>query len=258
MPKDNLKIGVITANYNQGSFFKDCLFGIMSQTRKPDYYVVIDDGSTDFSWEFITGSFYDQELLNLSNTKSMHEFTWQGVNFLLLQMPKNTGPSNVRNIALKALDEKVDVIAIADADDIYYPEKIEKSVELMKRYPEVALVYTDYDIEDINTGVVKREFKEPFSYKRLFEECIVSNNSVFAMQAARQVGGYDPSLRYGEDYDLWLRIADIGSLYHIPESLYKYRLTGRNVTVTTPPEKFAEHVNRVHQKALERRSRRGS
>jgi glycosyltransferase involved in cell wall biosynthesis len=192
----------------------------------------------------------------LAFEKSLHQFTWQNIDFLLIQLPKNSGPSNARNIAMQALDGKVDVIAIADADDIYYPEKINKSVEIMKKYPEVALVYTDYDIEDVKAGTKKREYKEPFSYKRLFQECIVSNNSIFALSAAKQVGGYDITLRYGEDYDLWLRIADIGSLYHIPEALYNYRLTGNNVTVVTPPEQFAQHVNRVHEKALERRSRR--
>jgi len=249
MPSDNLKVGVITANYNQGNFFIDCLIGVMKQTRKPDYHVVIDDGSTDFSWQQITNAFG----IGLDSTKSLHTFELSGINFLLLQLKDNAGPSNARNIALKSLEDKVNIVQIADADDILYPTKIEKSVEKMKKYPELALVYSDYDIEDIRTNVKKREYKEPFNYKRLFEECIVSNNSTFAMEAVRQVGGYDPSLRYGEDYDLWLRIAEIASLYHVPESLYSYRITGNNVTVVTSPENFASHVNRVHQKAIERR-----
>lgn len=257
MPSDSLKVGVITANYNQGGLFYHCLEGILKQTRKPNYYVIVDDGSTDESWHKIIRSMYALGCkAHLPFDKSVHEFKWDNIDFLLLQLQKNGGPSNARNIALQALDGKADIAAIADADDIYYPEKINKSVEVMKKYPEVALVYTDYDIEDINAGVKKREYKEPFNYKRLFQECIVSNNSIFALQAAKQVGGYDLSLRYGEDYDLWLRIADIGSLYHIPEALYNYRITGKNVTVVTPPEQFANHVARVHQKALERRSRR--
>ncbi len=250
MLENLITCGTITACYNQGKFFKDCLNGILSQSIKPDKIMVIDDGSTDSSWSEILACF------NIEDQKSQHEFAFKGSTVTLLQLPKNAGPSFARNVGLQYLVEKVKYIAIADADDIYYPDKISKSVEIMEKYPEVALVYSDYDIENLQNGTKNREYKEPFSFKRLFQECIVSNNSLFASNIIKQVGGYDNHLRYGEDYDLWLRMAELACMYHIPEALYSYRLTGENVTTTTSSENFAKHVNIVHQKAMQRRQQR--
>jgi hypothetical protein len=146
----------------------------------------------------------------------------------------------------------MDAVCVVDSDDALYPTKIEKSINVIKKYPHVGLVYSDYDILTQRTGEIVREFKEPFDYRRILQECIVSNNSVMTIKVFDKVGLYDESLRGPEDYDLWMRISDVYAVYHIAEALYKYRVSGSNLTVSTPKHKFAEHVQRVYQKAQER------
>jgi glycosyltransferase involved in cell wall biosynthesis len=254
LQKDRLRVGALVANYNNGKEIKDCLDGLANQTRKPDVIFIIDDGSTDGSQDII---------INLTESHStvlkadipILQGQYKGITTFLVAFTENHGPSTARNIGLKYLINNTDYICIADADDIYKPTKIEKSLNIFKQYNQIALVYSDYDVFNLQNKTISREFKEPFSFKRLFEECIVSNNSIIASEIFKIVGGYDESLRYGEDWDLWLRIAENACLYHIPESLYVYTLTGKNSTIVTPPERFAIDVNKVRQKAIVRRDR---
>lgn len=257
MQTNKLRVGSITANYNNAQYISECIDGLLGQTYQIDNIVIVDDASKDDSvnvvlkhieskggvWEN-SSDFPNVSIGYFKNNPS--QTIW------LFRQEKNLGPANTRNVGLKFLLDNTDVICVADSDDVLYPTKIEKSVSIMRKYPELALVYSDYDVYHQKSGELKREFKEPFSYNRLFEECIVSNNSMYASSIIKIVGGYDPDLFGPEDYDLWLRIAEVAAVYHIPEALYKYRLTGNNITQTTPTAKFAEHVRKVHEKAIKR------
>jgi glycosyltransferase involved in cell wall biosynthesis len=251
-----LKIATITANYNNGKYFTECLDGILSQTLKPNLAVIVDDGSTDDSVDTIIkavkqrgGEWKQYNNDNICTSKVLD------VTIVFIAQKTNRGPASARNAAIQvALDNKIDAVCIADSDDVLYPTKIQKSVDKLLKFPHVGLVYSDYDIYNQATGEIKREFKELYNGRRLFDECIVSNNSVIATSILNVVGPYDETLFGPEDYDMWLRISDVAAVYHIPEALYKYRITGNNITITTPSQRFAEHVHRVKVKAMERRN----
>jgi glycosyltransferase involved in cell wall biosynthesis len=254
MQKDQLKVGTLTANYNNGIELPQCLNSLVNQTRKPDVMVVVDDKSQDNSLGIIKGLTDFQEVLDAPYPTFFGRY--KDIPLFVVALPENKGPAGARNAGLRILlGLGCDAISIADADDVYYEDKIRQSLDIMIRYPQVGLVYTDYDILHTANGSLKREFKESYSFRRLFEECIVSNNSMISAKIFSVVGAYDESLRGPEDYDLWLRIAENCAVYHIPEALYQYRVTGKNITVTTPSNEFAAQVSRVHQKAIARRDR---
>lgn len=258
MYKNRIKIGSITANYNSGKYFKDCLTGLLNQTVLPDIITFVDDGSTDDSLQQVERAMNDT--LGIKhfkfysiNASGKEDFQYSGINFAFFKKA-NGGPSSARNVALDYLKNKVNVLAIADCDDIYYPKKIEKSLDIMLDNPAIGLVYTDYDTVNLSNNTSTREYKEPFCYERLLQECIVSNNSILSSHILEVVGKYDESLRGAEDYDLWLRLAEVSALYHIPEALYAYRMTGNNTTVTTHSQEFASYVNKAKQKVVMRRN----
>src|SRR5688572_2927068 len=197
MSTDRLRVGTVTANYNNGKYIKECLDSLVSQSRRPNIIAIIDDGSTDNSWEIILQ--YLQVPISYTNTVDK---IINGIRFFATRQP-NKGPAGARNTGLKFLFDKTDVIFVADSDDVYYKDKIKKTLDVFAKYPQVALVYTDYDTLNEKEGTKTREYKEIFNYARLFEECIVSNNSAIATSVLKIVGPYDESLRGPEDYDMW-------------------------------------------------------
>lgn len=250
----NLRTTIITANYNNGKYFKEYLYGIVSQSVKPNNVVIVDDCSTDNSIELINNGLldYNAKLVLKSYDGRLFHYNLNDISILIYQADKNSGPARARNTAIKNSFSLSDIFFIYDSDDVYYPNKIERSLDIFKKYPEIGLVYSDYDTYNEETKELKKEFKEPFSYRRLVQECIVSNNSAIKASILNKSGLYDETLYGPEDYDLWLRLSEVSAAYHIPESLYKYRITGNNLTIKTPKPKFAEHVRRVHIKRLQR------
>lgn len=259
MHKDKLVTATLTANYNNGKYFAECLNGILSQTIQPDIICVVDDGSTDNSYDLIWQAVDNaggrwvsmQPKMDNSHYWMMQSAKLGKSRVYFFPNKENKGPAAARNTGLKFLLDKADIVCVADCDDILLPTKLEKSLNVMWKYPHVGLVYSDYITVSVD-GKEAREYKEPFNYKRLTDECIVSNNSVYTTSIIKKVGLYDESLFGPEDYDMWLRISENAAVYHIPEALYKYRLTGQNITTTTPSEKFQKHVYRVKQKIAER------
>lgn len=251
MPYDNLKVGSITANYNNGQFINECIDALINQTRSLDYITIIDDKSTDDSYNIVMNKIASLSKGFNHDAKNNHgQCIYNGIEINLFQNNKNGGPAYSRNIGIKYLIDKVNIIANADSDDVYYPTKIEESVKVMVNNPHIGLVYSDYDTENLITKEKKREFKEIFDYSRLLKECIISNNSVIATSIFKEVGLFDedPSVISTEDYLQWMKIASSSLCYHIPKALYKYRLHNTNLTVATPQNILAQRLQACFMK----------
>lgn len=246
---------IITAHYNNSKYIDEYLDGIVRQTIKPHFVSIYDDGSGDEHIRLINNTLHlwaKTEAVDINDPVFEKQFNIRGIQFIFAGEGKNRGPAAARNSAIAKLKNRANILFVCDSDDVYYPDKIRRSLDIFKKYPHTGLVYSDYETFNEVTAEIKKEFKEPFSYKRLWQECIVSNNSAFLLEAYNRVGKYDESLFGPEDYDLWLRISEAYATYHIPISLYKYRISGNNLTITTPKNKFAAHVHRVHQKKMQR------
>ncbi len=220
------KITAIITNYNQGKFFRTALQSLLSQTRLPDQIIAVDDCSTDDSAKVIA-----KEIKDLDKGIIPIEFIVRAT---------NGKPAGARNSGIEKATG--DIICFLDVDDIYYSEKIAKSVYILDKYPEVGLVYTDYDVMDIINNTQKREFKHPYEFNYLWQTCIVSTNSIVRKSVLDKVGKFDEKLFGVEDYNMWIRIAKVSLLYHIPEALFMYRLHGGNITMN--------HAQSMHEQII--------
>jgi len=61
--------------------------------------------------------------------------------------------------------------------------------------------------------------------------------TMFPLQAIRAVGGYNPTAQYLEDLDLYLRLARVGKLSNLPQSLLRYRVHGQSINFTRGRER---------------------
>lgn len=227
--------GVIT-NHNYEKFVVGAIESMLAQ-KDVDWaeIIVVDDLSTDKSVDTIKKFLESPKVAGY------------GIAIRLIERKVNGGPAGARNSGIEQATG--DYIAFLDADDIYLAGKISKSVRILDKNPEVSLVYSDYDV--LKDGVSKREYKFPYIYNLLWQQCIVSTNSVYRRKVFSEVGMFDERFRGTEDYQMYLKIATRSMLYHIPEALFIYRLHGNNITETTNHQLFANDIAKFKQEILQ-------
>lgn len=240
-------IATIIANYNYGQYLGDAIDSSINQTVQ-NYTIVIDDGSTDNSVD-----------IALSKIKTKHFKTWQNHNIYLgdigclIKLDKNYGPSYARNCALSLFiadpNFKFTHFQILDADDQMYPNKIERLLTLDDN--RTGVVYADYDIWNVESNTIVREYKQSFSLERLHRECIIHSGSLIKKEALLSVYNgsfYNNEMVTCEDYELWVRIAKRQwKIKHIPESLTLVRNHPQNSTNTRSQEIWLKNWQRVHE-----------
>ena len=112
------KVAIICANYNYGNYIVPAMKSIMDQTYKgPIRLFVVDDGSSDDSWEKIKGFKITYGVQNLHDVEKIN-----------VKKIKNSGASVARNVAIEMCWDWADIIGVLDADDAYFPDKVEKLV----------------------------------------------------------------------------------------------------------------------------------
>lgn len=208
-------VSVIVPAYNAEAFIDATLDSIVAQTYTNIEILVVDDGSKDHTAS-IVASFAERDR-----------------RIKLLQQP-NAGVAAARNLAIE--HSTGEYIAPVDADDIWYPQKLEKQVQCMLQAdPSVGLVYTwsAYINEDgVLTGGSHSSNAEGAVYVDLLFGNIVGNasNPLIRRVCFEQVGGYNCQLKAQnaqgyEDGDLYLRIAERYHFRVVPEFLIGYRQT---------------------------------
>ena len=219
-------VSVIITNYNYAQFVCSAIQSAIDQNY-PNIkeIIIVDDRSTDNSVEIIK-----KFLENQKYTKR---------DFRLIINNQNGGPAGARNSGILAATG--DILSFLDADDLYYPDKISKSIPYFLQ-PEVALVYSDYMVMDIKKNTFQIEFKHSYDLRMLMNSCIISTNSLMRMSAVQKVGLFDIRFRGTEDYHMYLKLSRENILIHIPEVLFMYRLHGKNITTTTNHNQFAYDI----------------
>jgi glycosyltransferase involved in cell wall biosynthesis len=263
-------VTVVIANYNYGQYVETAISSALKQDYPGELQVcIVDDGSTDGSWEKIVGVVGGK--VETKAGLEVVEKTHKSGKKVIGIRQENGGASAARNTAINYTWEETHAFAILDADDEYYPNKVSRMVQKLIQDPmKVGVVYADYDIHDLGTGKVVREFKQPYNKEVLMGECIVHSNALInklAFAATHEsTGFYDVNLHgpasgefigCSEDYDLWIRISEQFLIVHIPESLAIANITGSNQTTNVTPEVFNENfqyiLSKMHQRMNEQK-----
>jgi len=214
-------VSVITPAYNAAPFIGEALQSALAQTYLNIEVIVVDDGSED------------------ETRRIAEEFTRTDSRVSVLHQP-NRGVASARNLAIE--HSKGEFIAPLDADDIWYPEKLEKQMRhAISRDPTVGLVYGWYrqiDAEGAVVGNGGRWLAEGHVYNALVLRNFIGGGSMPLMTRAclDKVGGYSTELReHGgegcEDWDLYLRIGEKYNFRVVPEYLAGYRRHSANMSL---------------------------
>ena len=146
----------------------------------------------------------------------------------LKQLAENQGAASARNVGLYAA--KGEYFAAHDSDDISLPERFQKQVSLLRSQPEIGVVgvYVRAVSEDLqpmydrqpparHAEIVLDHFigmlSAPFTHATL----------MMRRRLILESGGYDESMRYGDDADVMTRLLGKTQFTNIAEFLYLYR-----------------------------------
>ena len=259
-------ITIIIANYNYGKYVGHAIDSAINQDYEGHINVcVTNDGSSDNSWDVITEKLTGETTSSEDGRIKESEISDKRTIIAINQ--ENAGASVARNVGIDYCMSRTDAFCILDADDEASPKRVTKFVNKWLENPrEIGVVYGDYDILNVNSGRVVREFKQPFNKKVLMRECIVHSNALISKEAFLAVkeedGEYYDSELHGpasqgfigsvEDYDLWIRISEKFVISHIPESLSLVRVTGVNQSTNMNMEIYNKNWKVIMSKMQKR------
>jgi glycosyltransferase involved in cell wall biosynthesis len=174
--------------------------------------------------------------------------------FIALRLERNAGSAAARNRGLQCA--RGEWIAFLDADDVWMPEKLSSQVEQFRRHPESNFLFTNFwkwdGGQELKLGYTKpRKFPEGCPRSFWFGNLYFTSTVMVPREALAEAGGFDPELRMGQDWDLWLRVAERGLRARgVWEPQMRYRVWDGNITRNKILQ--AEYDVRILEKALMR------
>lgn len=199
------KVSIIIPAYNAMTYLPETIETVLSQTFTDFEVLVVNDGSTDRTVEWIS---------QLTEAR------------LRLISQSNQGLSRARNTGITSAQGEY--VALLDADDLWESTKLEKQVRCLDENPEVGLVYTWTALADQNgkpTGRIVASHANGNVWQKLTETNIVAcgSNPLIRRSCFETVGLFSTDLSSCEDRDMWLRIAKEYPFAVVKEPLVRYR-----------------------------------
>lgn len=204
------KLAVLLPTYNAAAYLKESIDSVLNQTFSDFDLYVYDDCSTDNTEELIS-EYKDSRVYYRKN-------------------PVNSGIAKTLNLGLEELLPHYEYIARMDADDWAYPERFQKQMVFLENNQDIVLCGTQgYWLKDMNqnpdSGWKYPVRDEYIKYYLLFaasfgHSSVLLRSAFFHKYNLR----YDEAISTCEDWDLWIRVAKIGSVANVPDFLMKYRI----------------------------------
>ena len=213
----SIPISVVMPTYNtETEMLQQAVESILSQTFREFEFLIIDDGSTNDSVDYLN-SLQDERIR-------------------LIRNPVNIGITKSLNIGLR--EAKGKYIARMDADDISLPTRFEKQYAYMEAHPDVilcgarvAFFHEDPSHPYGTSQVVSPDMEEyrvsmlffnpgPYHPTALFRHRTMLEHHVT----------YDENLVYAQDYGMWETISRLGRVCVLPDVLLNYRLHEKQIS----------------------------
>jgi glycosyltransferase involved in cell wall biosynthesis len=224
-------ISIIIPCYNAERYIAATIESVLAQSQPGMEIIVVDDGSTDQSVNTVLKTFPSVRLEQQAN---------QGV-----AAARNTGIRLARG----------EWVAFVDADDIWLPGKLSAQLQQLQSAPECRMNYTAWEVwpsdqprpaadylarlQDRAADSARWDGASGWIYTQLLLDCVVWTSTVLVQRSLlEELGGFDASLRIGEDYDLWLRASRLTPILRIARPYALYRIHPASITKTMPTDNY--------------------
>jgi hypothetical protein len=216
------RISVIIPSYNCLRYLPAALGSVRRQGITELEIIVIDDGSSDGSGEWLAAEVQRDPRVVALNTSS-----------------RRSGPAIARNVGIRAA--RAHILAFLDADDSWYPDAIADRLALHESDPSVVLSFAD----SRSVSLKGRDLGNYFPYCRHFyrwiggrtgvlplgeralamifaEAVCCTSTALAARDALLAMGGFQADLRFSQDWECWLRLAQRGAVWCSTRVATKY------------------------------------
>lgn len=213
-------VSVIIPTFNRGALLKATIESALGQSESNCEIIVVNDGSTDESGAWLEKHYGANPRVRVFHTE-------------------NGGVARARNFGLA--QARGEFVAFLDHDDLWMPDKLRFQLAKMRRNPRVGVVYCDWLAVDETGQPMPRVFQHsqqrwwrpqqgrafPWILMPHFLE--MPRNPILSMsypliraRLLREIGGFDPTMVPSDDWDLWIRLAQITRFAFVPRVLAHY------------------------------------
>ncbi|MEM9414643.1 MAG: glycosyltransferase family 2 protein [Planctomycetota bacterium] len=234
-------VSIIMPVYNTEKYLAEAVDSVLAQTHRDFEFIIIDDGSTDKSLEMLEAYARRDERIRL--------FTRPNTGYVVAL---NEGLGYARG----------EFFARLDADDSIEPTLFEEQLARFRQDPELVVCGTNAVVMN-EKSIVFGDFEVPVSHEDIDRHlltgrsCIHHPGSMMRMSAVKEVGGYRSGLSPCEDYDLWLRLVEVGKALNLPQLLLRKRML-ESSAIVSGIEKRDQLMDKILADAWARRGLPGS
>lgn len=208
-----MHISVLMPAWNAQATIGEAIDSILSQTYPQFELIVLDDGSTDATWQIM--------------------LSWRKKDgrVRVLRNRQNQGIGVCRNQLVKLA--KGEYLAWQDADDVSYPQRLELQRLLLDSQPKVGMVGGALDFVDAR-GLQSRRCYSPSDAQlraRIFRYSPVAQPvAMIRSECFKKVGWYEPAFAPAEDIDMAFRIGALYQFANVDQPLLRYRVSQLGAT----------------------------
>lgn len=202
--------------YNAAPFLRTAIGSILNQTFGDFEFLIINDASTDDS-AAILASYTDPRLRVVHNDR-------------------NLGQTATLNRGLRLA--RAELVARQDADDVSLPRRLHAQMAFLHNHPDIILLGTRGTCIN-GAGEVLAPMGSPATdgisirWSLCFENPFIHTSVIFRRDfVLTDLGGYDPSFSYCQDFDLWSKLARTNPIANLPDQLVLYRTHSASMTAT--------------------------
>lgn len=215
-------VSIITPCYNSSKTVRETIDSVLAQTYKNIELILVDDGSRD-------------------DTREVLKPYLEQYSFIRYFYQNNQGQSVARNKGVELA--KGFYLLFLDSDDLIAPTYISKCVSVLDNQPDVKLVHSN----GFYFGAITGDWIFP---KYTFRNFLIGNMihilALVRKQDFEDAGGFDVSISFYEDWDLWIKILKKGGEYVlIDEQLFFYRKREDQTSLTDKRDEEIDIKNKL-------------
>src|SRR5574337_107221 len=223
------RVSVIIPVRNGKDYLQEALESVLKQSFADFELLLIDDGATDDDYARYARQDERIRVIHLAGT----------------------GVSRARNVGMA--QSRGDLLAFLDADDVWFPGKLQAQVRYFDAHPDVGVVFGKFirwqalsgrefvpasslihDASHLNCATPERS---GWLYARLLGGLLVGMNTAVVRRTVYEaIGGFNEALRQGEDYDFWLKASRVAEMHSLNGPVALYRIHGASAMHRLSPE----------------------